>query len=67
MLCQGCFFLFYGIFRFLVEFVREPDSQIGIVALGWMTRGQELSLPMIAVGMILLLMAYKKPARRKNR
>jgi phosphatidylglycerol:prolipoprotein diacylglycerol transferase len=64
---SGIFALFYGLFRFLVEFVREPDAHIGFDALGWMTRGQELSLPMIVVGIILLVMAYKQPAAEKSK
>jgi phosphatidylglycerol:prolipoprotein diacylglycerol transferase len=51
----------YGIFRFLVEFVREPDAHLGIQALG-MTRGQMLSLPMILVGIALLWYAYNRQA-----
>jgi len=41
---------FYGLFRFLVEFVREPDAQIGF-DLGPFTRGQLLTLPMLVIGM----------------
>src|SRR5690606_16220670 len=42
----GALFLgLYGLQRFLVEFVRQPDAQIGFAAFGWMSRGQELSLP----------------------
>jgi phosphatidylglycerol:prolipoprotein diacylglycerol transferase len=40
---------FYGLFRFLVEFVREPDAQIGF-DLGPFTRGQLLTLPLLVVG-----------------
>jgi phosphatidylglycerol:prolipoprotein diacylglycerol transferase len=47
--------------------VREPDAHIGFDALGWMTRGQELSLPMVVVGIILLVMAYKQPAAEKSK
>jgi phosphatidylglycerol:prolipoprotein diacylglycerol transferase len=64
---SGVFALFYGLFRFLVEFVREPDAHIGFDALGWMTRGQGLSLPMIAVGIIMLVMAYKQPVVEKRK
>ncbi len=46
--------LLYGIFRFCVEFVREPDVQLGFLALNWVTMGQILSLPLIAVGLFLL-------------
>ena len=60
MAVSGLFLLLYGSFRFVVEFVREPDSHIGLDALGWMTRGQELSLPMIALGIVLLVAAYRR-------
>ncbi|MFA0790064.1 prolipoprotein diacylglyceryl transferase [Microbulbifer echini] len=55
----GMFVLFYGIFRFLVEFVREPDGHIGFDLFGWMTRGQLLSLPMIVAGIALLVWSYR--------
>lgn len=54
---SGIFALFYGVFRFLIEFVREPDWQIGFVAFDWMTMGQLLSLPLILVGLLLLVMS----------
>ena len=47
---SGLFLLCYGIFRFIVEWVREPDSQLGYLAFGWVTMGQVLSLPMILLG-----------------
>jgi phosphatidylglycerol:prolipoprotein diacylglycerol transferase len=47
----------YGLVRFLIEFVRVPDQQIGYLAGGWVTMGQVLSLPMILVGAWLLLRA----------
>ncbi len=63
----GLFLLIYGISRFLVEFVREPDSFIGFDILGWVTRGQILSLPMIIGGMLLMLWAYRQQhAQTKN-
>lgn len=43
------FVLFYGIFRFLIEFVRQPDSHLGFLW-GGATMGQLLSLPMILFG-----------------
>lgn len=55
----GLFVLLYGIFRFLVEFVREPDGHIGFDLFGWMTRGQLLCLPMIAAGIALLVWSYR--------
>ena len=51
---SGMFSLCYGIFRFAVEFVRVPDPQLGYLAFGWLTMGQLLSLPVIALGIWLL-------------
>lgn len=55
----GLFVLLYGIFRFFVEFFREPDSHIGFDVAGMFSRGQLLSFPMIIVGFMVLLWAYK--------
>jgi len=51
----GLFLIGYGSFRFLVEFFRQPDAQLGFVAMGWMSMGQVLCLPMIALGLFLML------------
>lgn len=56
----GVFLLMYGTFRFLVEFVREPDAQLGYLWGGWLTMGQVLSAPLIVGGIIVLLWAVKK-------
>jgi phosphatidylglycerol:prolipoprotein diacylglycerol transferase len=61
------FILCYGCFRFLVEFVREPDSHIGIDSLGWMTRGQELSIPMILIGGGLLIWTYSRSVAKDGK
>jgi phosphatidylglycerol:prolipoprotein diacylglycerol transferase len=45
---------FYGLFRFIVEFFREPDAQIGY-DLGPFTRGQLLSFPMLVVGIAMMI------------
>lgn len=50
----GLFALLYGVFRFAVEFVRVPDEQLGYLAFGWLTMGQVLSLPLIALGLFWL-------------
>ncbi len=60
MAVSGLFGLSYGLFRFLVEFVRMPDAHIGYLAFGWVTMGQVLSLPLMAVGVGLLYMAYRR-------
>ena len=57
---SGLFLLCYGIFRFAVEFVREPDAQLGYLAFGWVTMGQVLSLPMILLGVGLLWWAHTR-------
>ena len=51
---SGLFLLGYGIFRFLVEFAREPDAFLGLLGLG-LSMGQWLSLPMIILGIYLLV------------
>ena len=56
---SGLFLVCYGAFRFAVEFVREPDAHLGFVMFDWMTRGQQLSLPMFLAGLGLMLYAYR--------
>lgn len=56
----GLFLVGYGVFRFIVEFWRVPDSQLGYLALGWLTMGQLLSLPMVLIGAGLMAWAYRK-------
>lgn len=58
----GLFLFFYGVFRFIVEFFREPDEQIGFAAFGWMSRGQELCVPMIVIGAAMFIYAYRRHA-----
>ena len=48
---SGLFLVLYACFRFLVEFVRQPD---GLVLMGWLTMGQILCLPMLGFGLWLL-------------
>ena len=61
MAVSGMFAFWYGLFRSVVEFVRVPDAHIGYLAFGWVTMGHVLTLPMIAVGVILLWLAYNRP------
>jgi phosphatidylglycerol:prolipoprotein diacylglycerol transferase len=56
----GLFLLCYGVFRFLVEFVRVPDQDRGYLFFDWVTMGQILSLPMIVLGGFLLVFAYRR-------
>jgi phosphatidylglycerol:prolipoprotein diacylglycerol transferase len=48
------FLILYGSFRFLVEFFREPDAQLGFI-LGPFTMGQALSTGMIIAGVGVLI------------
>jgi len=59
MAVSGLFLLLYGVFRFIVEFYRVPDAHLNYLALGWVTMGQILCVPMIAAGAIMLAMAYR--------
>ncbi|MDQ7996185.1 MAG: prolipoprotein diacylglyceryl transferase [Luteibacter sp.] len=58
---SGMFGLLYGCFRFIIEFVRVPDAQLGYLAFGWVTMGQILSLPLIALGILLLALSRRAP------
>lgn len=53
------FFLLYGSFRFLVEFVREPDAHLGLLW-GGLSMGQWLSLPMVLFGLLGVVWLWRK-------
>ena len=55
------FLVVYGVFRFVVEFTREPDVQLGYIAWGWLTMGQLLSAVIVLVGLILLAWRMTRP------
>ena len=57
---SGMFLAGYGIVRFAVEFTREPDAFLGLLALG-LSMGQWLSVPMALAGIGLLARAYRAP------
>lgn len=60
---SGLFALMYGVFRFLVEFVRVPDEGL-YVAFGWLTKGQILSVPLVLLGLYLLWLSRRAPTLR---
>ncbi|WP_373386627.1 prolipoprotein diacylglyceryl transferase [Pseudomonas alcaligenes] len=60
MAVSGLFAACYGVFRFIVEFVRVPDAQLGYLAWNWLTMGQVLCLPMILGGIGLMVWAYRR-------
>ena len=55
----GTFLMLYGIFRFVVEFVRVPDEQLGYLFGSFITMGQLLSLPLVVLGIVVLVMARR--------
>ena len=55
---SSLFLVFYSIFRFLIEYTREPDSHLGFVFLN-LTQGQIISILFFIIGLILF---YKKNA-----
>jgi phosphatidylglycerol:prolipoprotein diacylglycerol transferase len=59
MAVSGVFALGYGCARFFTEYFRVPDYEVHLAGLT-ISAGQMLSLPMIALGVALLLIAYKK-------
>jgi len=59
---SGVFLIGYGVARFCVEFTRQPDDFLGLLALG-LSMGQWLSLPMIVAGIAILLRAHRREAR----
>lgn len=62
MAVSALFIICYGVFRFITEFYRTPDDHLGFVMFDWMTKGQQLSLPMVIVGLVVFIYAYKKQA-----
>lgn len=60
----GVFCIGYGVFRFLVEFVRVPDAQLGYL-FGFVTMGQLLTIPLLIIGAGLVVWAArsKRPQR----
>ena len=61
-LLVGLFTVGMGLGRFLMEFFREPDAHLAYVVVETgLSRGQWLSLPMIAIGLVVMVYALVKP------
>ena len=60
MAVSGLFLIGYGVFRFIVEFFREPDAHLGLIAMNFFSMGQLLCMPMVLGGLVLLFLAYRK-------
>ena len=58
---SGAFLVGYGTLRFLVEFTRQPDDFLGLLAMN-LSMGQWLSIPMVAIGIVMMAWAYRRPA-----
>lgn len=60
----GAFIFFYGVFRFGVEYIREPDPQLTeFAAATGLHMGQWLCIPMILGGLFLMLSAKSRRQR----
>ena len=59
---SAAFLIGYGCLRFSVEFFREPDDFLGLLALN-LSMGQWLSLPMVIAGAGMLVWAWRRPQK----
>ena len=55
---SGLFLIFYSVFRFLIEFFRVPDEQLGYIFLN-LTMGQIISLTFLVIGSYLIFAKYE--------
>lgn len=58
--------LSYGVARFVAEFWREPDPQIGFICCGWMSMGQLLSGMMIIGSIVIWLLIDKRMTKLQS-
>jgi len=65
MMVSAIFMISYGCFRFFTEFFRMPDEHLGFIAFGWLTKGQQLSIPMVLFGLYLLYLIRKNKTSEK--
>ena len=64
-LLSAAFLVGYGLVRFLVEFTRQPDRQLGLV-LGPLSMGQVLSSTMFIIGLLWLILLYRRSRRPRG-
>ena len=55
---SGLFLIFYSVFRFIIEFFRAPDEQLGYLFLE-LTMGQIISFIFLVVGIYLIFIKYE--------
>ena len=53
------FVVMYSALRFIIEFFRQPDEQLGFI-IGFLTMGQILSIIFLSVGLFFMYKIYKK-------
>jgi phosphatidylglycerol:prolipoprotein diacylglycerol transferase len=63
----GWLLALYGIFRMLIESVREPDAQLGFIVGSWLTMGMLLSTPMVVVGLWLIVDSRRRGLPQQGR
>ncbi|MGK2889685.1 MAG: prolipoprotein diacylglyceryl transferase [Candidatus Malihini olakiniferum] len=61
---SGLFLIGYGVFRIITEFFREPDAQLGLCG-NFISMGQILSLPMVFSGILMIVLAYRRQAKKQ--
>jgi len=66
MAVSALFAICFGVFRFINEFFRQPDAHLGFVAFDWMSMGQVLSIPLVILGVILWVLAYKNEDKKSK-
>ena len=66
MAVSAVFMIGYGSFRFITEFFRTPDAHLGFIAFGWLTKGQQLSIPMILFGLLLIYLIHRNKTRPES-
>jgi phosphatidylglycerol:prolipoprotein diacylglycerol transferase len=59
---SGMFLVGYGALRFVAEYAREPDNFLGLLA-GGLSMGQWLSMPMIVIGLLMVIAAYRRAGK----
>jgi phosphatidylglycerol:prolipoprotein diacylglycerol transferase len=64
MAVSSMFLIGYGVVRCFTEAFREPDAHIGFDLFGLISRGQALSIPMIAIGLVLLFYSYRNMVKK---
>ena len=58
-LISGLFLIFYSVFRFIIEFIRVPDEQLGYLFLN-LSMGQIISFIFLLLGIYLFIKKYEK-------